>query len=173
MSGVNISECQNIIDQVRAYLKNKVSDQEASLLEVFAQRYFSFSAVEDLKERSIADLYGAMLSHWKLIDQRMPGEAKIRIFNPNKEKDGWESTHTVIEISHDDIPFLVDSTRIVINRFGCQIHFIIHFGGFKVTRDDHHHIIEIVPSGSIEKNVSSEAPIYIEIDRLPDEKTMM
>src|SRR6516162_3572456 len=118
MNSVNNGECQNIINQVKAYIKHKVSDkEEVSLLEEFAKRYFSSSAVEDLKPRSIADLYGIMYSHWKFIYQRAPSEAKIRIFNPKKEIDGWESVHTVIEISHDDIPFLVDSARIVINRF--------------------------------------------------------
>ncbi len=115
---------------------------------------------------------GSLYSHWNFIYHRTPDEAKIHIFNPDKEKDGWESAHTVIQISHDDIPFLVDSIRIVANRFGYQIHFIIHFGGFKVRRDTHHHIIEIIPMVKIDKNVSSEAPIYIEIDRLTDEKTM-
>ena len=127
--------------------------------------------MDDLKARSIADLYHILLSHWEFIYQRAPGESKIRIFNPSKEKDGWDSTHTIIQISHDDIPFLVDSTRMVVNRFGYQIHFIIHFGGFKVKRDSEHRIIEIV-NGDNDANSNSEAPIYIEIDRLSDEKSM-
>ncbi len=172
MNGNN-GDSQNVINQIQAYIKqHKASQKEASLLETFAQRYFSSTAVEDLKARSIADLYGILISHWKFIYHRMPGEAKVRIFNPDKEKDGWASPHTVIQISHDDIPFIVDSVRMVINRFDYQLHFIIHFGGFKVKRDIHHNIIEVSPINNIEKNVFSEAPIYIEIDRLADEKAM-
>ena len=172
MTGVNNGECQNIINQVRAYIKVNASDQEASLLEAFAQRYFSSCAVEDLREHSIETLYGIILSHWQFIYQRSPCEAKIRIFNPDKTKDGWQSTHTIIQISHDDIPFLVDSARMAINRYGYQIHFIIHFGGLKVKRDNLHHIMGLLPIGTIEEDALSEAPIYIEIDRLADEKAM-
>ncbi len=174
MTGVNNSnsETQNIINQVKASIgvKRHLSGKEAQLLEAFAQRYFSACAIEDLNQRSVEDLYGILLSHWKFIYDRAPGEAKIRIFNPEKAKDGFQSPHTVIEISHDDIPFLVDSARMAINRYGYQMHFIIHFGGFKVKRDSHNRITEIVKPGEIDNTVSSEAPIYIEIDRISDEK---
>lgn len=172
MSSVNNGECQNIINQIKAYIKQHSSEKESDLLQDFAQRYYSSSSVDDLKERSIEDLYQILLSHWKFMYQRSPGEAKIRIFNPDVEKDGWTSTHTIIQISHDDIPFLVDSARMAINRYGYQIHFIIHFGGLKVKRDSHHRVTEILPFGTLDKGALSSAPIYIEIDRLADEKAM-
>lgn len=172
MADVNNGESQNIIKEIQTYIKNHVNHKEAKLLEVFAERYFSSLSGEDLRDRSIPDLVSMVYSHWKFIYQRLPGEAKIHIFNPDKAKDGWKSTHTIIQISHDDIPFLVDSTRMVLNRYGYQIHFIIHFGGLKVKRNERSQIIEIMPPGLIEQGVTSEAPIYIEIDRLVDEKTM-
>ncbi len=61
MGGLNNGECQKIINQVQDYIKTKTSDKEATLLTAFAQRYFSSSAVDDLKERSIADLYGILI----------------------------------------------------------------------------------------------------------------
>lgn len=171
MTGANNGECQNFINQVKAYINTHAPKKDIALLETFAQRYYSGSSVDDLKKRSTADLFHILVSHWNFIQERAEGEAKIRIFNPSKEKDGFESTHTIIQISHDDIPFLVDSTRMVINRFGYQIHYIIHFGGFKVKRDSQHRIIDIVNTEN-DKDSSGEAPIYIEIDRLSDEKTM-
>lgn len=172
MTGVNNGETQNIINQIKTYIKSHAPDKEVELLESFAQWYYSSCAVEDLKERSIKDLYSILHSHWQFIHQRAPGEAKIRIFNPEGATDGWTSTHTIIQVSHDDIPFLVDSIRMAINRHGYEIHFIIHFGGLKVKRDSHHRITKILPAGVLDKDVSSSAPIYIEIDRLADEKMM-
>lgn len=172
MTGVNNSECQRIINHVKAYIKSHASEKDAGLLEIFAEWYFLSSSAEDLRERSIDELYGILFSHWKFIYQRKPAEAKIRIFNPDKAKDGFQSSHTIIQISHDDIPFLVDTIRMAINRYGYQIHFIIHFGGLKVRRDSHSSIVDILSAGSIEKDATTEAPIYIEIDRLADEKTM-
>jgi len=171
MTGANNGECQNIINQLKDYIKAHSKEKESTILQVFAQRYYASSSVDDLKQRPIADLYHILVSQWKFIHQRNPGHAKIRIFNPILEKDGWESTHTVIQMSHDDVPFVVDSTRMVINRFSYQIHFIIHFGGFKVIRDSHHNITTIAHGNEV-NDVSSEAPIYIEIDRLSDEKNM-
>ncbi|MBA3660564.1 MAG: NAD-glutamate dehydrogenase [Gammaproteobacteria bacterium] len=172
MSGVSHGETQNIINQLNAYIKNHAPSKIADLLIVFATHYFSSSAPEDLREHSIAHLYGILLSHWQLIYQREPGETKVRIFNPDKVKDGFFSRHTVIQISHDDIPFLVDSSRMAINSHGYQIHFIMHFGGLKVKRDDNFCIREMMPQGYKGQDVTTEAPIYIEIDRLSDEVEM-
>jgi len=172
MKTINNGECQHIIKQLQTYIKHHAAEKEVALLESFAQRYFSSSSTEDLKKRSIEDLYGILLSHWHFIYQREPGEAKIRIFNPDPIKDGWHSTHSVIQIAHDDIPFLVDSMRMAINRYGYQIHFIVHFGGLKVKRNAKNKITQLVPVGVVEKDASSEAPIYAEIDRLVDESAM-
>src|SRR5690242_1168435 len=129
---------QEVIDKLRSYLKDRVPAEKAALLQTFAQRYYISCSLEDLKERSFEDLFGALLSHWDFIHQRQPGMAKVRIFNPTREKDGWQSTHTIIEISHDDIPFLVDSIRMEVNREGLQIHYAIHFGGLRVKRNANH-----------------------------------
>ena len=49
MTGVNNGECQNIINQVKHILKTMLMKKKLTLLEAFAQRYFSSSSVEDLK----------------------------------------------------------------------------------------------------------------------------
>ncbi len=165
------SEYQVILSKLKHYIEHHAPQKDIKLLENFAQRYFSASGIEDLRDRSTEELFAILYSHWKLINKRSPGEIKIRVFNPSLEKDGWNSTHTAVQISHDDLPFLVDSTRMVINRYGYQTHFIIHFGGLRVLRE-HQHITEFLPQGIMEKKSLSEAPIYIEIDRLSDEESM-
>jgi len=172
MSGLSNDETQKIIEQVKAYIKTHAPENEIESLNTFTQRYYTAAPLEDIKERSIEELYAIMLSHWQFIHERAPGESKIRIFNPTKEKDGWESTHTIIQLSHDDIPFLVDSIRMVINRYNWQIHMIVHFGGMRVKRDNAHRITAILPLGVTEEDSFSEAPIYIEIDRLTNESDM-
>ena len=39
---------------------------------------------------------------------------------------GWQSTHTAVEIVTDDMPFLIDSVSMELNRRGCGVHLIIH-----------------------------------------------
>ncbi len=159
---------QEIISKLHDYLKNKVPKDQVKLLETFAQRYYASVSLQDLKAHSIEDLFGALVSHWHLVYQRKPGESKVRIFNPDLEKDGWQSTHTIIEVSHDDIPFLVDSMRMELDRRGVQIHFAIHFGGLKVIRDTKNCITDIVAIDALDPKATSEAPIYFEIDRQND-----
>jgi glutamate dehydrogenase len=166
------SRRQEMIKEILQHVQPRVPAAQYALLEVYAQRYYASSALADLGEHSMHDLAGAFISHWNFIYQRKPGESKVRILNPSEEKDGWQSSHTIIEISHDDIPFLVDSTRMEINRMDCQIHFMIHFGGLKLKRDENDCITEVLPLGSNEPGAQSEAPIYIEIDRQTDPAVM-
>jgi len=175
MTGLSNGQHQHIINQVQAYIKShaKLSEKELALLLALVPRYFLSSAVEDLKERPIPELGAIILSHWKFIYERGLNEAKICVFNPDQEQDGWQAKHTIIQISHDDIPFLVDTARMVVNRYGYQIHFIVHFGGMKVKRDQRHRIVKLLPPNATEKGTSSEAPIYIEIDRIIDEKNRL
>jgi len=170
MSTANNGKSQDIIKQVQAYIQGHAKKEEVNLLEVFAQRYLGVCALEDLQQFSVPSLYTIVQSVWDFMSVRAPNEAKIRIFNPEEWPGEWASTHTIVEISHDDAPFLVDSTRMALNRHGYQIHFIIHIGGLKVLRDSENRITKVFANGEAEKNALPEAPIYIEIDRIVDEK---
>src|SRR3989440_10466233 len=114
------------LDEVLRLVRAKVAPDMRSLLERFVRRYFSQLDPEDLAERRCADLYGAALSHWNFARKRDPGSARLRVFNPSIEEHGWQSTHTIIEIVNDDMPFLVDSVAMEINRHGLTMHLVIH-----------------------------------------------
>lgn len=161
-----------IVDQLGRYLKGRMPEKQAALIKNFAKRFYISTSDSDLAERSNEDIFGALLSQWNLLYQRAPGESKVYIFNPTFEKDGWVSPHTIIEISHDDIPFLVDSVRMELNRSDIQVHFMIHIGGLKLLRDKENHVTDILPLGEVNPKATSEAPIYIEIDRIVDEVAM-
>lgn len=165
-------EIQEIITKVLDTLKTRVPKAQIPLLKTFAQRYYGSCSLNDLSERTIDDLAGALLSHWNFVLERKPGESKVRVFNPSVDVDGWQSTHTIIEVSHDDIPFLVDSIRMEVNRNGVQIHFTIHFGGLKLKRDAQNQLTEVLKPGETSPDVISEAPIYFEIDRQIDPEFM-
>ncbi|MDX1375659.1 MAG: NAD-glutamate dehydrogenase, partial [Burkholderiales bacterium] len=92
----------------------------------FVRRYFRRVAPEDLTEHAAEDLFGAALSHWDLARQRTPGTERLRVLNPNMDDHGWQSTHTVVEIVTDDMPFLVDSVTMAVNRRGLTLHLFIH-----------------------------------------------
>lgn len=159
-----------IIDAVADKLNQKMSPDQALLCTQFVRQFFSTVALDDLQEWDIDDLYGAAVNFWSFIQERAPHETKIRIYNPEFERHGWQTTHTVVEIIADDMPFLVDSLRMVINKLGLVSHLVIHMGGLCLQRDKHNHkITAVLPRGSdTEASVSVEAPIFIEIDRQTD-----
>jgi glutamate dehydrogenase len=163
---------KEIIEKIISYAKKSVEPNEIKLITSFIRQYYSNVPIEDLEARSIPDHCGAVLSHWKLLYKRRPHECKIRVFNPSKDIDNWQSTHTIVEVIQDDIPFLVDSLRMEINRLGFTTHLIIHSGGMKVYRNESGQIIKIFPFNSNTKDAIVEAPIYIEIGRQTDPEVL-
>ncbi|MCB1828508.1 MAG: NAD-glutamate dehydrogenase, partial [Coxiellaceae bacterium] len=147
------------------HAKKELPKSEAQLFSQFVRLYYSQAHLDDFENQTPENLYGMAKSHWELVKQRQPKELKIRVFNPDKNKDGWESDHTIIEVIADDMPFIVDSMRMELNRIGLMIHVMIYMGGMKVERDNSGKLLDILPYNSSEKDVDIESPIYMEIDR--------
>jgi len=163
---------EKILIKIQGLIKKNVPSDQIKLVTNFARRFYMYTSLEDLNSKNDVDLFGAMWSHWNFINKHKLGEVNVRLHNPSLEKQGWQSTHTIVEIAHDDMPFLVDSIRMAINRLGLTIHLIIHLGGIKVRRNKKSQIIEILSYEADEKDAISEAPIYIEIDRQTDPKIL-
>lgn len=162
-----------IIDAVIDKLKQKIPVEQADLCAEFVRQFYGTVALEDLCAWDIEDLYGAAVNFWSLMQHRAPTETKIRIYNPDFERHGWQTTHTVVEVLTIDMPFIVDSLRMVINKMGIASHLVIHIDGLGLKRDAEHQIIEILPRSTTDKEGALvEAPIFIEIDRQTDIKKL-
>ena len=153
-----------LLDKVVARIKDQMTEDQAPEVEEFARQYYGWVDADDLEERSPIDAYGAAVSHWGFAGRREPGEWKVRIYNPHFEEHGWQSTHTVIEMVNDDMPFLVDSARMEINHQGYAIHMILH-PVMKVRRDAEGRLTDILPPDSDEEDAISESMIHVEVDR--------
>jgi len=140
---------------------------EQDLLERFVRCYFSGVAPEDLTPRDPSDLYGAALSHWNLGGRRRRGVPALHVYNPDTEHNGWESTHTIVEAVTDDMPFLVDSVSMALNRLGLTIHLIIH-PVLSVRRDRRGQAVDVAGQAGSE-GYQTEAWMHFEVDRQGDE----
>ncbi len=109
--------------------------EEADQAARFAALFLGGVIDEDIEGMSTENLYGEVACLWRFFRQRRAGGAKVRVFNPDPEEDGWQSTHTVIEIVNDDMPFLVDSVVAALNALGIPVLLLIH-PVVHVTRDD-------------------------------------
>ncbi|MCA1728288.1 MAG: NAD-glutamate dehydrogenase [Actinobacteria bacterium] len=153
-----------LLDKVVARVREQLPGDQAPQAEEFVRQYYGWVAPEDLHERSPVDAYGAAIAHWNFARQREPGSSKVRVYDPQFEEHGWQSTHTVVEMVNDDMPFLVDSTRMEINRQGYGIHLMLH-PVIKVRRDDEGRLVEVLDPTSTDEDAISESIIHVEVDR--------
>jgi glutamate dehydrogenase len=107
------------------------------------------------------------VAHWNLAQQRAPGEAKVRVYNPVFEQHGWQSPHTVIEIVSDDMPFIVDSVTMDLNRRGYGIHLVIH-PVMRIRRDASGHVIEVLEPDAESDDAVAESILHAEVGREHD-----
>ena len=115
-----------VIDRVAAIARDRARPEQADDLESFVRRYYANAAPDDLTEVDPVDLYGAAIAHWSLAARRVAHTANVRAYNPLFDRDGWQTTHTVVETVIDDMPFLVDSVRMALSRNGLGIHTVVH-----------------------------------------------
>ncbi len=160
-SSLRAERLDEVVKQVRAKLPAEQRDAVAG----YVREYFDQVDPEDLAEREVGDLYGAALSHWSFAHKREPGQVRVRAFNPTIGEHGWQSTHTIIEIVNDDMPFLVDSVTMEVNRAGLTLHLIIH-PLLAVRRG---------ADGALQGMAAKDDPqavreswIHVEVDRVPE-----
>lgn len=141
----------------------------------YLQRYYLHTAPEDLLDRDPVDVFGAALSHYRLAENRPQGTASVRVHTPTVEENGWTSSHSVVEVVTDDMPFLVDSVTNELSRQGRGIHVVIH-PQVVVRRDVTGRLIEILgpdcdahgPRTARPHDSLVESWIHVEIDRETD-----
>jgi glutamate dehydrogenase len=154
---------EETIAAIAAKAEDRISGERADAAQLFIRHYYDDIAPEDIVGADPEDLYGAALSLWQLGAQRQPGDVKIRVFNPRVEKHGWHSPHTVIEVVHDDMPFLVDSVSMALNSRDLTVHLVAH-PQFTAQRSADGKIVTLAPRGETDNGAIPESYMHIEID---------
>lgn len=172
MNKLNDRTYRDILEKILAIAKHKIVNEQVSLFSDFVQYYYAHTHVETLKNRSVETLAAVVVSHWQLAYQRLPNENKIRVYNPRLAHDDWESKYTIVQLVTEDKPFLVDSTRMEIDREGFTPFFSNHVGDIKIRRNARGEIIEILGYDVISSDIHSEAFIYLEIEKRTDSEVL-
>jgi glutamate dehydrogenase len=154
------------VDAVLALAAARLEPARHQRVQAIASEYFQRLDAQDLAERTPEDLLGALLSHLQLGEMRQPGRAKVRIYSPTAGEDGWWSRHSAIQIVNDDMPFLVDSTTLEINRQGLTLHLLVH-PIYAVERDASGRLLSLAPRAKSPR-VPRESWMYLEVDRMVD-----
>lgn len=171
MTTVVHSDKEKILNAVCEHIIQKLPKEEAQLCAEFTRAFFGNMSIDDLHAWDDEDFYGAALNVWSFIHKNPKKESKVKIYNPDYEKYGWQSTHTAIEVLTTDMPFLVESLRMAINRLGIDLHLVVHMGGIRVVRNAAGEITSIIPKKSSQTDdFETEAPIFFLVTRQTDPK---
>ncbi|MBV8392502.1 MAG: NAD-glutamate dehydrogenase, partial [Alphaproteobacteria bacterium] len=135
----------------------------------FARKLYQRVADKDLAAASTEQLAGAATALLAFARRRLPGVAKVRVFNPTLADHGFESRHTVVQIVNDDMPFLVDSIANEFNRRELSVHLLAH-PVMAARRDLDGDLVEVAPDNVLGagERAKSESMMHIEIDRQAD-----
>ena len=157
-----------ILSNVAQLIQQKVPATTAPLVNQFAELLYNNISTLDLDHRNDSDMYGATLSLWNTLNDHQDDKPVIKVFNPQVSKNGWKSSHTIIEIIVRDMPFLVDSVRIALSRLNLTPHLMLN-SPIKIIRDKSKNISQLSAAADHSfKSTSVETVFFIEIDRQND-----
>ncbi|WP_188860353.1 NAD-glutamate dehydrogenase [Marinobacterium nitratireducens] len=148
-------------------LRSRQPASARSRLVEFAQLFYASASQTDLREWRLDDLYGATVACWRFLQDYPGGEAKVRAFNPTVEEHGWQSPHTVIALLSDDMPFIVDSVRMLLDRDGLTIK-AIHNAVLSIRRDGEHRLQRLFAPDTRARGRRRETLVILEVDRHSD-----
>src|SRR6056297_2086212 len=147
------------IDEVLEGFGSQMPEPEKAFARQFLRNY---PAIED-EEDSGAQRSRMVSGFFDFLRQRRAGELLIRVYNPTEQANGWSSSHTVVEMVNDDMPFLVDSVVLALSRLDIGVHLIVH-PVVRLKRDQGGHFLEMAGDDDFEQ-ATAESLIHIHIDR--------
>jgi len=153
-----------LVDGVVTEARKKVNKKYLTMVKAYIHQYYRSVSEIDLRDKATSDLSGAAVAHLRFAENRKSNLPSVRIYNPELKKDGWESTHTIVEMVNDDMPFLVDSLGMVLNKHAISIHLTIH-PIYEVRRDSKGKLKEIKVANENTDGAHFESFQHIEIDR--------
>lgn len=155
---------EKLIAEVAKLTAGKVAVQHKAFAPAFAARYCQEIDADEFIARDATSWAALAAAHLAFGQNFQSGAPKIRIFSPKLSEHRWEAGVTVIECINDDMPFLVDSIAMEINRQGITTQLIIH-PLFSTGRNSESSLCEI---GEPKESARVESWIHIEIERITD-----
>ncbi len=157
------SQTSVTIPAIADALRSRVSAARFKQVEPILKLFFQRVSADDLNLRPATDWAALIVGVMDFLQVRKLDAAQVRVFNPSRDDEGWETSHTVIQILTDDMPFLVDSVTMAIvacdNTVQAVVHPVIH-----IERDAGGHLLGISDDAQGGR-VRLESLMHFEIDR--------
>jgi len=148
-------------DRLDELFTRHYSEELADTLLTFARRLFDLFPLQELADERIEDIQGFVHSLYLFIGKTDPQRAKVRVFNPVLEEDGWVNDATAIFVLQRDMPFLVDSVRMLLTRAGLDVQ-VIKSTLLNVVRDDAGNLVDALADPQDPRS-RAEALMFIDV----------
>src|SRR5690606_27675151 len=168
MTLIDTEDKQQFLRLLDSEFESKLPADQARQMSTFAQAFFETIPLEEIRSRRVSDVYSAIIASWQFVQEHQPDQPKVRVFNPTLDNHGWQSTHTVVVVLHPNIPFLMDSVRMALNRQDLTVHTILH-GILCVERDAQGKLNNLLQNCTGTNPLQAEALLYFEVDRHSDQ----
>ncbi|MCP5042773.1 MAG: NAD-glutamate dehydrogenase, partial [bacterium] len=166
---VHCKNTESFHEEIAAEIKQRLDPQLAPSVTAFARVFFESFPLEEIEGRELRDVYACTYFLWNQF-RNAPGNApRVQVFNPKLEEHGWISGNTIVAVFVRDMPFLVDSLRLALDRRGVRIH-LLHSTVFQTQRNADN---ELAALAEPERRTAAgegnghdrEAVLYLEIHR--------
>ncbi len=134
------------------------------LLAEFVRAYVRRVPALLVGELETVELAAHVAGLYAFMNERAPGELAVRAYNPETGTDGWHSAGSVVEVSVEDSPFLVDTVSTEMHVHGLQVRAVVH-PVMGVERSKDGRIEAITPARGAPRR---ESVMYFQADRRLD-----
>ncbi len=164
------------LDSVVLMVGERAPPDEAAGAGEFARSFYAALPAEYLASTEEDILFAMAMAQWRFMQERAHGAAKLRVYNPDPEIDGWQSPHTVVAMLNDDMPFIVDSTVAYLSGQHLAVHRLIH-PVLETERDGDGNLTAVhggAGNGGVGNGGAAlESCVLIEVDRCSGENTLL
>jgi len=151
---------EDALEDLAAELARRVPPDQVGGATDLLRRAYTNTPAEDLAALGVEAVVGPIVALWTLAQERQRGVPKIRVYNPQPDRDGWSSPHTAIDVVNDDMPFLLASTKSELQLQQRGIHAVLH-PVLGVERRADGTLASLLPRGQ----GAGESWMHFEIDR--------
>src|SRR5687768_3579130 len=148
------------LERILDELAQRVAPEELDDVAALLWRCYDTTPADELQETPAEMLVGPVVALWRLAKQRRSGETLIRVYNPQRVRDGWASPHTAIDVVNDDMPFLLATITGELTQQRRRMHVVLH-PVLGVDRDDTGALQALHPV----RQGHPESWMHLEVDR--------
>ncbi|MFV0275577.1 MAG: NAD-glutamate dehydrogenase [Parahaliea sp.] len=161
---------KSLLEELARRIDSRSDESDRQSLHNLASAFFPRFPAEDMRGRSVENVYGCLYGLLRFMESWDAPTAKVRIFNPELGGHGWESKYTVVAVVCRDMPFCTASVRGELNQRNVRIHTLASCN-LVCLRDADNRLLAVV-DGEREAGagelVSHESLLYFEIGRHSD-----